>query len=158
MEDVVRLKIDIEHIIKYLYSDSLTVADKERLNKYISTLNINQLNVFKALAEKYKDLTKYGGFKKYKITKNSIKLALKILRDTDIAVFPCIEKIACKGWSISDGTFAFGMYMLDYGYPAKKIYSDVRTKNLLGENMKLEYDIFNDFEIITIATNDSVAN
>lgn len=153
MEDVIRLKIDIEHITKYLYSDSLTTTDKEMLHEYISKLNISQLNVFKALAERYKYLTKYIGVKKYKITRNSIRLAYKILNDTGISTFPCIEKVACKGWSIADGTFAWGMNMLEYGYPAKSIYSDIRTKNLLGKNIRLKYDIYNDFELITIATN-----
>lgn len=120
--NISHLKIDIYYIIKYLFSDSLTEDDKNQLEEYISKLNLEQLKIFKRIGEELDHNAKYYGVKKYKITSNSIKLAIKIFNDIEIATFPCIEKIATKGWSISDGTFAWGMFQLD-SFPAPQIYS-----------------------------------
>lgn len=140
------IELDILDIIKYLYSYSLEEKDKKNLKEYINKLTIKELNVFKEIAKQLKELKKYHGHNKYKITSNSIKLTVKIYENTGVTTFPYIERIAQKGWSISDGTFSWGTYMLNE-YPAKMIYSCDRVNKCLLKKNKLEYDINDFYEI-----------
>lgn len=149
MEDRNSIVIDIEYIIKYLKSDRLSENDEKLLSKLINRLNIDELLVFKQLAEQFKYNKKYLGWNKYKITKNAIILADKIFNCTEIKVFPYIEAIARKGWSLSNGTFAWGMYQLE-NYPSKQIYSDRRVQTCLKKSNELEFDIYNRFDFINI--------
>jgi len=147
LEDKNTLIFEIEYIIKYLKSDNLTEQDHNKLTQYLNLLNINELILFQKLAEDFKHNKKYLGWKKYKISKNSIDLMIKIYEHTEIKVFPYISKVAGKGWSLSDGSFAWGMYRLDGSYPTKQIYSDIRASECLKKCYELEYDVYmgNDF-------------
>jgi len=146
-EDKDTLIFEIEYIIKYLKSDNLTKDYNDKLTNFIENLNIDELILFQKLAEDFKYNKKYLGWKKYKISKNSIDLMIKIFEHTEIKVFPYVSKVAGKGWSISDGSFAWGMYRLDGEYPTKQIYSDIRANECLKKCYELEYDIYmgNDF-------------
>ena len=67
-----------------------------------------------------------------KITHNAVRLTLKLFKDTNIKVFPCVLKSACKGNSISDGSYAFTMWLLSD--KIKYISSPRRIKDLLLKN------------------------
>jgi len=146
-EDKFTLVFEIEYIIKKLKSDNLTEQDHNKLTEYINLLSIDELIIFKQLAEQFKYNKKYLGWKKYKISKNAINLMVKIFEHTGIKTFPYIEHVAGKGWSISDGSFAWGMYQLDK-YPSDQIYCDVRTNECLKKKYRLEYDLYNRFNFI----------
>ena len=146
--DKFTLIFEIEYIIKYLKSDKLTEKDNNKLTEYLNILSLDELKVFKQLAEQFKYNKKYLGWNKYKISKNAIDLTLKILKYTEIKVFPYIDRIARKGFDISGGTFAWGMEELNINQ--NKIYSDIRTNICLKKCYELEYDIYNSKGFITI--------
>lgn len=121
------LKIDI----KRLYTDSVTVKDEELIDKYIDTLSKEESEIFRQL---YHDC-KYANKVKY-ITHNSIQLTLKVYNDTGTKTFPYINKIACNGWGIGEGTFSFSLYLLNDVYN-KEIYSSYRVKDCLLKRFRL---------------------
>ena len=73
----------------------------------------------------------------------------KIHTQTEIKTFPYINRIACKGWAISDGTFAWSMYTLKC-FPSDKISSDIRVRGCLLKSVKLMYNIYNGNDFIEI--------
>lgn len=95
-----------------LNSFSLTDKDIELLHNYIEELDKKELEIFYKLMNEFIHFKNYCGHKKYKITNNAIRLAIKISDQISIKVFPYIERIAKKSWSVSDGTFSWGMYIL----------------------------------------------
>jgi hypothetical protein len=149
MGNDIEIKIDIERILGYLYSDKISSKYIRFLSEYIDLLNTNELNVFKIIADDLKYKKKYYGMKKYKIGDNSIKLSLKIFNQTGIKTFPYIERIACKGWSISDGSFAWMMYKLE-NYPGDTLNSDIRVRICLRKDVVLENSLFNRFDFISL--------
>lgn len=131
--DIEKFKIYLESDIKRLYSDSVTIKDKELMHNYIVSLSLDELQNCRKI---YEDL-KYNSSHN-KITHNSIKLTLKLFKDCEIKVFPYIRKIACKGWSIGDGTYSFGLYLLsNYG---ESIYSSWRAKDCILKKYRLTYN------------------
>lgn len=141
--------MQIEADTKYLFTDSVEDQEKELLNNYIEQFNEYELSIFKKILEFLKYQSKYVGCK-YNITKNSIVLCIKIYDDTGIKTFPFIHKVARKGYSISGGTFAFGVYTLETFFP-NIIYCDYRAADCLKKSSILEFDIDNTgTKIITI--------
>jgi hypothetical protein len=122
-KDIELEKIHMVSNIKRLYTDSVTDKDKELMIDYINNLSEKELEVFKGV---YHDV-KYTR-NKNNITHNSIRLTLRLYKDLEIKTFPHIRKIACKGWSIGNGTFAFSMCLLEE--ENKHVYS-YATVNLL---------------------------
>ena len=121
------LKIDIQR----LYTDSVTNKDHELIDNYIDTLSKEESEIFRQL---YHDC-KYNR-KKCNITHNSIKLTLKLYNDTGEKTFPFINKIACKGWSIGEGTFSFSLYLLNNEF-SKEIFSWHRVSDCLLKRYKI---------------------
>lgn len=78
------------------YFDSLTEKEKE-----ICENKANEL---------YERVKVYGS--KYAITKSSIVIAKRVKEELGFTCFPLIEKVARKGWSVADGTFAWSMPLL----------------------------------------------
>lgn len=142
-DDLELFKIYLKTDVKRLYTDSVTIKDKELIDNYINILSKEELEIFRQL---YHDC-KYNR-KKCNITHNSIQLTLKVYKDLDIKTFPYINKIACKGWDLSGGTYAYSLYLLsEY---KREIYSCWRVRDCLRKSYDLDIInscFMNDFEI-----------
>lgn len=114
--------------ITNLYSKTVTNKDNELIQNYINKLS---------KLEKYNfDLILNDAiYSRLKITHNAIRLTLKLYRDTNIKVFPWVLKIACKGYSINDGTYSFFMYLLSTYL--QDVYSYCKIKDLLLKDNKI---------------------
>lgn len=132
--DIEKFKIYLESDMKRLYSDSVTVKDKELMHDYIALLSLDELQNYRKI---YEDL-KYNNSNN-NVTHSSIKLTLKLFNNCEIKVFPYIRKIACKGWSVGSGTYSFALYLLsNYG---ESIYSSWRVKDCILKKYRLTYNI-----------------
>lgn len=114
--------------ISFLYSKTVTTKDKELIQNYINSLSELERDNFSLIVN---DLITAN----LKITHNAIRLALKVYKDTNIKTFPFILKLACKSYSVSDGTYAFSMYLLTNKNEC--ISSCRRVKDLLLKDNKI---------------------
>ena len=64
------------------------------------------------------------------ITKSAVKIAEIIEKKLEIKLFPLITKIACKGFDISGGTYAFSMR----GENGKEYYFDSKASSYKSLN------------------------
>lgn len=149
-----RERFDIMLLTRQLFSYSLEDNYKEKIYKYINILSDKELKMFNKYAKDFVYNKKYLGCKNIKITTNAVKLCEKIYKGLDIKVFPYICKIAHKGYSVGDGTYAWGMYELsEY---RKLLYSNFKVKICLKRNMSFNFDTDGiDFELNLIENNES---
>lgn len=145
--DINSLKIDIQYILRYLYTKGVTEEDKENLYKYMDNLTYEELLIFKKIVEDMKYYKKYKGLDKYRVSKNAINLCLKIYKDVELKTVPYIERIACKGWDMSGGTYAFEMILLEK--ETNYIYSYYRVSECLKKKNIIDFDIDDMDTIIT---------
>jgi len=113
---------------------------------HIPTRNFNHtigMNERWSIIDKHKDKTwdiarAYNSDRK-KITKSAIKITEVLKNKIKLDLFPCIHKIACKGFDISGGTYAFSMY----GKDGKQYYFDSHAKDYksLNNDYLLEGDL-----------------
>lgn len=87
-----------------------------------------------------------GSFKNH-ISLNAVPLAEKIYEQLNIITFPFIERVACKGWSTAEGTWAWSMetFTTD-GNKVRTVGSADSPRFLLGKKIKL--DICDSGEIV----------
>jgi len=140
------IRINLPRNLKSMYSDGAKEKDKELLQEYIDALTDEEIIIFNEI----KNDLKYSRIKN-NITHNSIQLMLKVYDNTSIKTFPYINKIACKNWSIGDGTFAFSLYLLDKSELRDRIYSSFRVKDCLLKKYSFDvqevFSSINDIEI-----------
>lgn len=109
--------------ISFLYSKTVTNKDNELIQNYINGLSEIERDTFNSIIT---DLINLDA----KITHNAVRLALKVYKDTNIKTFPYIQKEACKGYSMNDGTYSFSMNLLDNEH-YRYIFSYSQVKDLL---------------------------
>lgn len=81
------------------------------LCEYFNSLTEKEKKLCEKKAEElYERVNVFGS--KYSITKSSIIIANRVKKELGYACFPIIEKVARKGWSVADGTFAWSMPLL----------------------------------------------
>lgn len=110
---------------------------KMDLYNYFESLSNSEKDDFLDKSEDYYHLFSKGA-KKYKISKNAIYAAIRIKKELNISCYPYIEKIATKGWSRSDGTFSWGIRILNANYLNEELYSFDPVKQVLSKKYKLE--------------------
>lgn len=93
---------------------------------------------------------KYYGETFNHISKNGLKLAIKIYKQTGVFCFPNIQRVARKGWSTSIGTWAWSMNSFEKGNigstdPVKDCIKKVN--NLAFGNKIGHYDLSNEISI-----------
>lgn len=108
-------------------------ADKERFLKY---------------SQCFDDFTQRGS-KKYKISKNAIKIAVHLKDELGIPCYPMVEKIATKGWSTSGGTFSWSIRRLDCGDYERELCSFEPTLMFIDRKYKLSIGPYNGFMVIS---------
>ena len=142
---------DLDFATRRLCASAL-FKDKKSANLlclYFQSLNDCEQTKFLELSERFYNFIKCGS-RKYKITKNSVYIANRIKQELKIPCYPFIEKIATKGWSTSDGTFSWGMTLLN-GCVEKELYSFEPVKLYLRKNTELNIGSYNGFaQVISI--------
>ena len=136
---------DLDFATRRLCTSAL-FKDKKSANLlclYFQSLNDCEQTKFLELSERFYNFIKCGS-RKYKITKNSVYIANRIKQELKISCYPFIEKIATKGWSTSDGTFSWGMTLLN-GCVEKELYSFEPVKLYLRKNKDLIIGDLNEF-------------
>jgi len=92
---------------------NLTYREEKLLEEYMDNLNEDESKVFIELADRFASYKKDYGHNSYRITKNAIKITLKIYENLEIKTFPLIKTVATKGWSLNNGTHAWMIYKLE---------------------------------------------
>jgi len=119
--------------ISFLYSKTVTNKNNELIQNYIKELSDFERDSFNSITNDIINMN-------IKITNNAIRLTLKLFKDTNIKVFPYIQKEACRGYSMQDGTYAFSMCLLN-SEPYKTIYSYRKIKDLLLKDSAIISDL-----------------
>lgn len=130
---------DLDIATRKLCSLSLTKDNKYKgiLCTYYESLSSYEQKKFLNLSSRFYDFVKCGS-KKYKITKNSVYIANRLKRELRISCYPYIEKIATKGWSTSDGTFSWGMELLNSSIEIdREIFSFEPARLYIKKNSEL---------------------
>lgn len=142
---------DLDFATRRLCTSAL-FKDKKYVNllcSYFQSLNDCEQTKFLELSGRFYNFIKCGS-RKYKITKNSVYVADRIKHELKISCYPFIEKIATKSWSTSDGTFSWGMTLLN-GCVEKELYSFEPVKLYLQKNTELNIGPYNGFaQVISI--------
>ena len=79
-----------------------------------------------------------------KISKNAVAVAERIEKDLGIKLFPLITKIACKGFDIGGGTYAFSMTDIN----GQEYYFDSRAKYYTQKKRQIYLE--NDADVIGV--------
>lgn len=98
--------------------------------------------------EEWKSATSKALFRGGKISLSAIKIAEQVENKLGIELFPCVTKIATKGWDLAGGTLAFSMCSKD----GETFYFDHRARRYHAKKAELELYV-DEFQnsIITIS-------
>lgn len=104
---------NIRHKIRYLceYDEKMVDTIIDTLIEYEEDCRNNWIDIMEDLYHN----RKYYGNKLAKISKNALKLSKKLENDLNIFVFPHIRRVACRGWTVSGGTWSWAMRSLFSG-------------------------------------------
>ena len=148
---------DLDLNTRKLCTESVRENEKalKFLCDYYESLNEEERYVFEDIADEYYYLTKQGS-KKFKITQNGIYIAKRIKDELGISCYPVIEKIATKGWSTSDGTFAWSMRKLMSGSFQADIHSFEPVREYRIKDSVLNIGEYNSFSVVSVERKNKV--
>ena len=130
---------------------SLAVLSDEKiqdaLSSYFDNLNEAEKECFRKFSKRFAAWAEMGT-KKYKISKNAIKIAIRLKDELGVVCYPFIEKIATKGWSTNGGTFSWSMQRLDCGEVERDISSFEPTSMFVSKRYKLSVGSYNGFTVV----------
>lgn len=81
------------------------------LCEYYNSLTSEEQELFEEMSDKYYDFKRMGS-RGYNISYSAVLIATRLKKECGYTCYPMIEKIARKGWSTADGTFAWSIPLL----------------------------------------------